>query len=918
MFSPQQEIALGDVEADYISRFLQPIEAKELTGYLERMGDRLVKHLPPTGLQFRFFLSNEPIANAFSIGGGRVYVTRKLIGYARSEDELGGILGHELGHIVTHQNAITFTKIFHERLGISQVTDRKDIFEKFNRLLDERHKFQPIKVKGEEEQQEADRVGLEATVRAGYAPQALADFFDRLTENKGKTGTWYSELFGTTPPDAKRLREMGKLLAKLPTACREIRPSNPGEDFLKWKAAVVAYSGLGHPENLHGVVWKKDLEPPLQDGIHVLKFSPDGKYVLAQDSGSIYILTREPFQPLFRIDALDAYPAQFTPDSRGVVFYNPGLRVEQWNIGTKQQTDVQEVVVKGGCLQTLLSPDGKMLACVRGRLDLDLVDVASGEHVLEKRDFFTAHRDLELGINKLRFFLRINYLSMGFSTDGRYFVASLRGEKSLVFDVTQRREIPIQGAVKDVIGTAFSFTGPDSLVGYGGAGGEKSALVRFPSGEVLKRLELGAARPSAVTRGDFVLLRPIRDYEVGVLDMNTNEIIRASKTPALDIYDKQVVSELKNGNIGLFGDSTTPLAEATLPRGGLGRLQTAALSEDAGWLALSERYRGGVWNMDTGTRILNLRQFKGAFIREDGTFYADFPKHDSTVRSIAKVALQQRQFGEAMKPEGEEARQVGPYLLTTRPVKETNEDAKKKPDENRKVEAEDTRPEGLNLRIRESDFRPEVNRNSIVEVRDLPSGSLLWSRTFPMETPRHFADWRDKTLVLIWRADEAAAKAELNQHPEWKSRLPHPKEDDLLLEALDLETGKSKGGFLLSTGEGSFLIERVRVSGDWVVIDDSEGRTLVYALSSGQEKGKIFGDSMGVSKTGGVLCIESGPEKLALYDMASMTKLDEFAFSSAVRMVQFLNDGKRLFVLTSRQSAYLLEPSLTPSRSQAN
>jgi hypothetical protein len=79
MFNAQQEVDLGDVLAESSVRFLQPVEDKELTANLERIGERLVKHLPPTGLHFRFYVSNAPIANAFSIAGGRVYVTRKLI-----------------------------------------------------------------------------------------------------------------------------------------------------------------------------------------------------------------------------------------------------------------------------------------------------------------------------------------------------------------------------------------------------------------------------------------------------------------------------------------------------------------------------------------------------------------------------------------------------------------------------------------------------------------------------------------------------------------------------------------------------------------------------------------------------------------------------------------------------------------------
>jgi hypothetical protein len=42
-----------------------------------------------------------------------------------------------------------------------------------------------------------------------------------------------------------------------------------------------------------------DLSPPLRADIEQLRFSPDGKYLLAQDESSIYVLTRQPFAVKF-------------------------------------------------------------------------------------------------------------------------------------------------------------------------------------------------------------------------------------------------------------------------------------------------------------------------------------------------------------------------------------------------------------------------------------------------------------------------------------------------------------------------------------------------------------------------------------------------------------------------------------------
>lgn len=298
MFIPSQEGALGEVLVQIVRDKALELDDPELNSYLQLLGDQLAGHLPPLGLRYRFYLSNLPIANAFSIAGGRVYVTRKLIGFVHSEDELVGVMAHELGHIVTHQTAIDYTRFFNS-VGIKEVGDQADIEAKFHRLLESGKVF---RVNGEERQMEADRVGLELTALSGYQTDGLADFFDRATNNRGKTGNWFTELFGTTPENSKRLREMQKTVRHFPSECVSHVPHS-SSSFREWQAKVVSFAGTGHREHVPGLESKKPLEPPLQDEVHTLRFSYDGKYLLAQDDGSIYVLTREPLAFKFRIEA---------------------------------------------------------------------------------------------------------------------------------------------------------------------------------------------------------------------------------------------------------------------------------------------------------------------------------------------------------------------------------------------------------------------------------------------------------------------------------------------------------------------------------------------------------------------------------------------------------------------------------------
>jgi hypothetical protein len=257
------------------------IHDDELASRLNLTTNRILSQLPPTQLKFRIILIDSPLVNAFSVGAGRIYVTRKMVAFLRNDDELAGLLGHEMGHILTHQHAIEMTRVFHDILSVDAVSDRKDIFDKLNQLRDNiaRNRNAYLKLverarqQEEPHQYEADRVALFAVAAAGYSPQAFVDFFDRLAQTHGKTGNLLTDFFGKTTPDEKRLREIHKSEALLPQTCREIAASGPSTEFLAWQAEVISYSGLGREEHVTGVVSRKPLDPPLRTDITKLKTS---------------------------------------------------------------------------------------------------------------------------------------------------------------------------------------------------------------------------------------------------------------------------------------------------------------------------------------------------------------------------------------------------------------------------------------------------------------------------------------------------------------------------------------------------------------------------------------------------------------------------------------------------------------------
>src|SRR5262249_39180721 len=156
---------------------------------------------------------------------------------------------------------------------------------------------------------------------------------------------WVTDLFGTTKPSQKRLREVWKNMAALPSGCVETRPASDLAAFQRWQSQVIESRSVVEEEDLPGLVSKQQLALPLRPDITNLRFSPDGKFVLAQDAGGIHVISREPLAEIFFIDVDNAHKANFSPDSRSIVFYTHDMRVEVWDIASKQRSSVHEILL---------------------------------------------------------------------------------------------------------------------------------------------------------------------------------------------------------------------------------------------------------------------------------------------------------------------------------------------------------------------------------------------------------------------------------------------------------------------------------------------------------------------------------------------------------------------------------------------
>ncbi|HKP68247.1 MAG TPA: M48 family metalloprotease [Pyrinomonadaceae bacterium] len=951
---------LGEVMAETLDKNFIVLADEGATAYLRQIGDRLVKHLPPTNIKFQFFVVDAPELNAFNVAGGRIYVTRKLISFVKTEDELAGILGHELGHAIVRHHAMDISKAFREILQIERVGGREDVFEKYNRFLD-RQRTKRIKMgRGHEgaQQLEADRVGLFAMMAAGYDPNASATVWSRLTEIKAKPGS-LDDFIGGTKPEEKRLREMLMAIGSIPADCRDKTVESRSDAFYTWQQYVVSLSNIRHKEKVRGLLAKGELRPFLRGTIEQFRFSPDGKYILAQDASGINILSRDPFKLVFRINVKDAKFASFTPDSARFVFQTYGLRVQMWDIASERPVLTREVYVRDDCLQTTLSPDGKMLVCYSIQGNLDLIDIDTNEKIFTKKEFYIpTGRELlawrfDFVENEIR---ELTAMAFEFSPDGRYFIGSRvsridggigsyvstpRRDGVVVYDLKANTEVKLTSNLRKVLQMPFAFYSSDRVIGQSRDDDEKSGLFSFPEGELVEKFGMRASSFEKPHKGEYFFAHPPLANLVVAYSVPLKKIILSNKLAAMDGYGDLFVSESKDGIIDLVklsGEKMEPVGSVALPKNELGDIKTAAVSGSLDKLAISESDRGGVWELGTvgtGVMKLHIRGFRGSHFDAQGIVYADLPSYEQEPRKMAQLNSATG-GGSMLEPiKTRNTKQFGRFLVRRKTwfddeyerrwqkrQKKEGKDAAEEPpplpDTMERARPMYTYFNGVLDAINNQDFQAQ---EASIEVYDAIGRSLLWSRKFENESPKYDVDARAETVSLYWPVMTKSAKEIIKGSQSLSSQLKilGEKEGDYLVQVLNASSGTSLGELLIETGEGSFSVEQVVTHGDWVAVIDSRNRVLFYSLKAGVMRSRVFGSKVLLNASRSIGIVENVPGVLAVIDLNDGKRLGDLRFPSSVAYANFSADENKLFVLTESQQYYIFDMKIySPDRIAAD
>lgn len=170
------EIEQGRRWYDEIIRYYGLYEDQSIQDYVNAVGQRIARNSDLPDMEWTFTVIDEGSINAFTTGGGYVYVHRGLLAYLNSEAELAAVLGHEIAHVTARHPAKGQTRSVGANLGVLAA-----IILTGNAALADVASIGAaawVQGYGREAESEADTIGMKYMVRAGYDPRAMRGVFE--------------------------------------------------------------------------------------------------------------------------------------------------------------------------------------------------------------------------------------------------------------------------------------------------------------------------------------------------------------------------------------------------------------------------------------------------------------------------------------------------------------------------------------------------------------------------------------------------------------------------------------------------------------------------------------------------------------------------------------------------------------------
>jgi predicted Zn-dependent protease len=235
--SQQQEVQMGQEESAQIQQQLPLVNDPLINQYVNALGNQIASHTSRADLQWQFYVVNTDVVNAFALPGGIIYVNRGVLERADKMDELAGVLGHEIEHVVERHSvkqmeqmqganvgvglACVLTNICNNQAAAAAINiGGTAVFAKFSR----------------QDEVQADEGGFRNVMNAGISPEGMLTFFEKLLAEEQQSGSnsAVSSWFADHPGTQDRIDDIKRMLAQVPpSTLRSLTTDTPAFQQMK-------------------------------------------------------------------------------------------------------------------------------------------------------------------------------------------------------------------------------------------------------------------------------------------------------------------------------------------------------------------------------------------------------------------------------------------------------------------------------------------------------------------------------------------------------------------------------------------------------------------------------------------------------------------------------------------------------------
>jgi len=255
-YSTNWELSVGRQYSMEVEKSSHLVTDPVVVEYVNRIGQNLVRN-SDAKIPFTIKVLDTDEINAMALPGGYFYVDSGLILACDSEDELAGVMAHEIAHVAAHHAAREMTKLGYMQVGsIPLVIVAAGSWTGYG-VYEAAQLAMPLSFLefSREYESEADYLGIQYMYRAGYDPQGMVTIFEKLSAlEKHKPGA-VSKAFSDHPATPERIAAVEREIAAILPARPEYLVTTSEFDDVKAR--------LERIQNKRGVLKEKKAKEPV-------------------------------------------------------------------------------------------------------------------------------------------------------------------------------------------------------------------------------------------------------------------------------------------------------------------------------------------------------------------------------------------------------------------------------------------------------------------------------------------------------------------------------------------------------------------------------------------------------------------------------------------------------------------------------